>query len=329
MEQASLHRGQRALALAAVALAAFAALFTFTRSAFAITDNGGALRLANLDARAGTVLPTAAQVAAANALNAHATWNRFGTPQSLINYNGYLATGVSGDAVTVAKSFISGNAGLFRLSPAGVANLQLLNDSPMTGSPGHAVIFRQTFGGLSATEDGMITVGVVGDKVAYVSSSSAGDGAAPAAATLSPAAAWTIAAQNAGFNVALPNVLWSKVDRTTGWTGLQVGALRDLQRVRLTAFPTYTQGIRAAYEAIVVDTSGSATVGYRDFVDARTGEVLFRYDGVQNAADTGRAVSRPSAGTGTRIAADTVQCDPTATACVFAGTFPVTGTTIS
>ena len=123
----------------------------------------------------------------------------FGTPKSLIKYGGYLATGLSSDPVAAAKTFITNNKALFRLSDQGVSNLELLNDSPMVGSNGHAVLFRQTFGGLPATQDGLITVGVVDGKVAYVSSSSAGDGNAPAAAILSPKAAWILAAANVGY----------------------------------------------------------------------------------------------------------------------------------
>ena len=51
--------------------------------------------LPDLDARTGSVVPTAAQKQLASSLGAHATWNRFGTPQSLIKYGGYLATGLS------------------------------------------------------------------------------------------------------------------------------------------------------------------------------------------------------------------------------------------
>jgi hypothetical protein len=142
--------------------------------------------LPDLDARTGTVLPTAAQKQIVSGLGASASWNHFGTPQSLIKYGGYLATGLGTDPVTAAKTFVTDNKALFRLSDAGVSNLQLLNDSPMVGSDGHAVLFRQTFGGLPATQDGLITVGVVDGNVAYASSSSAGDGNPPAASALGP-----------------------------------------------------------------------------------------------------------------------------------------------
>ena len=45
----------------------------------------------DLDARTGNVDPTAAQQQIASSLGATVTWNRFGTPQSLIKYGGYLA----------------------------------------------------------------------------------------------------------------------------------------------------------------------------------------------------------------------------------------------
>ena len=116
-----------------------------------------------------------------------------------------------------------------------------LNDSPMVGSDGHAVIFRQTFGGLPATQDGLITVGVVNGKVAYVSSSSAGDGNAPVPRRSRRRRRGSSPPQNVGNPVSLVNVSAPKADETAGWTGLTVAGLR-LQRVRLTALPTPTAG---------------------------------------------------------------------------------------
>src|ERR1700746_188029 len=42
------------------------------------------------------IAPTAAQKQAVSALGAHAAWNSYGTPSSLIKVDGYLATGLSG-----------------------------------------------------------------------------------------------------------------------------------------------------------------------------------------------------------------------------------------
>ena len=118
--------------------------FALILAVFAVLPAAPALAIANVrdsqqglpdvDARTGSVVPTAAQKQLASSLGAHATWNRFGTPQSLIKYGGYLATGLSSDPVAAAKTFISSNKALFRLSTQGVSNLELLNDSPLVGS---------------------------------------------------------------------------------------------------------------------------------------------------------------------------------------------------
>nr|MBA3852607.1 hypothetical protein [Chloroflexota bacterium] len=172
-----------------------------------VHDHGG-----NVDERDGVVQPSAAQQAAAADLGATVRWNRFGTPSSLIRYGGFLASGLTGpDAPTVARSWLNQNKSLFKLTSTGASSLALESDSPMVRSKGHAVIFRQLFGGLKAARDGLITVGITGMpssgwKIAYVSSSSAGTQAAPATAVLSPQAAWRVAALDVGRAVSLSDI---------------------------------------------------------------------------------------------------------------------------
>ena len=73
--------------------------------------------LNDFDNRTGTVAPNSTQLGMVAGLGATATWNRFGTPASLMRDGGYLATGLSGpDAATVARNWISANKALFRLS---------------------------------------------------------------------------------------------------------------------------------------------------------------------------------------------------------------------
>jgi extracellular elastinolytic metalloproteinase len=312
--------------------AAFAATLTVlalfaAAPALAIGDVLGAQQgRPDLDARTGTVAPTAGQKDIVSSLGAHATWNRFGTPQSLIKYGGYLATGLGSDPVAAARTFISTNKALFRLSDQGVANLELLNDSPMVGSNGHAVLFRQTFGSLAATQDGLVTVGVVDGKVAYVSSSSAGDGAAPGAATLSAAAAWVAAANGVGRNVSILDVHYTKNDATTGWTALKVSGFDQYQRARLTAFPTYAQGVRPAYETIVIDTSGAWPTAYKEFVDAQSGKVWFRQNEVETLSDSTQTPSVVSGSTSISAPASTIGCDPSGLNCAYTGTLKVAAT---
>src|SRR3954471_1796876 len=65
------------------------------------------------------VAPTAAQLSAAGDLGARVTWNRFGTPSSVINFGGFVATGIKApDAVAAARQWVNANAALFRLPSA-------------------------------------------------------------------------------------------------------------------------------------------------------------------------------------------------------------------
>jgi hypothetical protein len=173
---------------------------------------------------------------------------------------------------------------LFRLADADVTALELVNAARMPGSSGRAVLFRQRFGGLSAAQDGMIVVGLVDGQVAYVSSSSVGSQSAPAEALLSPLEAWLSAATNVGRLLALPDL--SSLQQENGWTVFSAPGFAQRQRSRLVAFPTPTDGVKAAYETIVLDVRGGQAQAYTSFVDARTGEVLFRQNRVQNLAQT-------------------------------------------
>jgi extracellular elastinolytic metalloproteinase len=238
--------------------------------------------LPDFDSRVGKSEPTGAQLAQVANLGAQVKWNRFGTPQSLIKYGGFLATGLANDPVVAARDWIRTNRTLFRLSDPGVSNLELVNDSPMVGSQGHAIIFRQRFGNLPATHDAMITVGVTGGKVAYASSSLPGDAAAPGQATLSAVEAWLIAAANVNRSATLVQV--SNVIQQFTWTTFTVFGFSHPQRSRLVAFPTYTQGVRPAFETIVLDVQNGNALAYTVFVDAQTGAVLFRRNAVQQLA---------------------------------------------
>jgi extracellular elastinolytic metalloproteinase len=263
----------------------------------------------DVDTRQGRIEPTASQKSIVSNLGAEARWNRFGTPHSLIKHGGYLATGLTGDPVTAARNWIRANRALFRLSDQSVTRLQLLNDSKMRGSNGHAVIFRQRFGNLPAAQDGMITVGITNGKIAYVSSSAVGDDAAaltpvsdqaaldaakeeavdgeaaPAGITLTASAAWRKAALNVG-RIVLPNA-FTKYSKDNSWTLFTVLGFSHPQRARLVAFPT-TNGVRPAYETIVLDVKGGDSTAYTHFVDAQTGQILFRQNRVYQIAAGGK-----------------------------------------
>ena len=229
------------------------------------------------DYRTGSVLPSAQQLAAVKTMGAEANWNRFGTVHSLSKRADYLATGLSGTPEQQARAFIRANAALFRLSAASVADLELVNEGVTPDNAARAVLFRQRFGSFAAAVDGLITVGVVGGKVYYVSSSSAGDQPLPGAARLTPRQAWTLAAADLGRKVSA-NAVQQVLDRTAtqGWHLLDVKGFAQPQRARLVAVPMPSGGVRQAYETIVLDVNAANVLAFVSFVDAETGAVLKR-----------------------------------------------------
>jgi extracellular elastinolytic metalloproteinase len=238
--------------------------------------------LGDVDARVGSLAPTAAQRSAVSGLGATARWNRFGTPQSLIKYGGYLGTGLSGDPAAAARAWLNRNRAIFKLSAAQVSALELVNVQRMAQSNGRAVLFRQKFGNLPAAVDGMVTVGVVSGKVAYASSSLAPTTATPQAASLTAVQAWLDAAQNVGRTVAASAVSGVRTD-DVGWTIFRVAGFAQDQRARLRALPAPDGTVRAVFETNVVDVEGGAALAYTSFVDASTGDVLVRHGQVDHS----------------------------------------------
>ena len=230
----------------------------------------------DLDRRQGRREPSAAQLAAVEALDAAVRWNDFGTPQSLIRYGGHLATGLSKDPVVAVRQWLRDNRGLFRLSRSAVATLRVVRVVPVGG--GEAVTLRQRFDGLPAAAGGTVALGVTDGKLAYVSSSLAGGGGVPAA-TVGLKTAFSRAAKNVGFAVDAADVsVGPKVD---GWNRLRVSGFAKQQSARLVAVPTPVDGIRPAYQTFLWEDAAAFT----HFVDARTGRVLIRLDEVDHAGE--------------------------------------------
>ncbi|MDP9384650.1 MAG: M36 family metallopeptidase [Actinomycetota bacterium] len=231
----------------------------------------------NRDARTGRVAPTAAQRAAADRLGTRVRWNAFGTPSTLIRHGGYLATGLGDDAPAAARAFLTANRDLFRLSPEAIADLELVNDAPL--GKGHAVLLRQRFGDLKPTQDGLVAVGVVDGKITYVSSSLSGDAGAPAPATLTAVDAYRAAAADVGRNLAADAISAGGLNR--GWFEFGVEGSAETQRARLVALPT-PQGTRTAWETLILDND-EGPFAVTHFIDARTGDVLYRTSRVDYA----------------------------------------------
>lgn len=238
--------------------------------------------LPDIDNRVGAILPTAAQLSRVSTLGARADWNKFGTINTLVKDGGYISTGLTGEPVAAAREWIRVNRELFKLSEAGVAGLQLVNDGRMPYSDAHFVLFRQSFGGAVPTQDGQINVSIINGNVFHVWSSSAGDQAAPAAATLTPQQAWLAAATSVTQDLPVPvgSITNAVADANNNWTLLSVVGFPQVQQVRLTVLPIPSGGVRPAYEANVVFNSGHLTVAYTVFVDAVSGNVLQRVNRV-------------------------------------------------
>jgi len=249
---------------------------------------GGQGSVSDFDARTGQVNPTASQKSAVSTLGASATWNRFGTPHSLIKYGGYLATGLSGaTAADAARNWLNANKALFKLNSAGTTSLELVSDNQLVRSNGHAVLFRQLFGGLSAAQDGMVALGLVGSpsagwKLAYVSSTIAGSQAAPAGAGISANQAWLAAAHDVNLPGSAGDI--AKVHTEYDWTVFTVAGYPQLQRARLRALPIPGAGVRPVFETDVQKVQGATAIAFVSLVDAVTKKVWLRWNAVDEAA---------------------------------------------
>ena len=222
----------------------------------------------------------------------------------LFNEDGYLSGAADGSAVDVARSFVSEHRDLFKLSDEGVASLEVVRDTPLYDSPdlvrardgeqverpdvAHVVLFRQTFGDLVAGWDGLLTVGVQRDgRVGWVSSSVTGDETVSGTRSLGAVAALQAAAQDVGLDLGT----LSPVEAQGPWTTFSSSLVRDVQRARLMALPTPTDGVRLVWETTLLKADhddrehAGEPAAFISFVDAATGEVLLRDNRVDHLAE--------------------------------------------
>src|SRR5215510_10401046 len=260
------------------ALAGLVAVITVTGLAIAAASNNPALAsrsdtsrhsgtqgdtaaAKDKDNRRGHVSPSATQRAKADALDAIVSWNNYGTPAMLLSKGRPLATGLGGNAAAAARAYIANNRDLLGLTKSTADSLRLLTVAPM--GEGAAVLFRQRYGSLNPGVDGLLAIGVRHGAAYYVSSSLTRDSAAPAAATLSAAAAQKVAIGDSGR------------------------ADAKVMKTALVAVPTAT-GARSAYMITIgADLQGTngSPVAYATYVDARDGSILLREDLVDHDSD--------------------------------------------
>ena len=77
----------------------------------------------------------------------------------------------------------------------------------------------------------------------------------------------------------------SNLRSENGWRVLDVKGYSDPARARLVGVPTPTNGVRRAYEVLLMDVAGVDPIGAVSYIDAETGALLLRDGIVAYAAD--------------------------------------------
>jgi hypothetical protein len=231
----------------------------------------------DLDARGGRVDPPVARQRAAAAPGEIVRWNRFGTAEivtasaSATASGEALAEGLPADPVEAARQWVAQRADLYGLSAEDAAGLELLRSTPL--GLGHAVLLRQTFGDLPAGIDGLVGVGVVDGTVVQAWSSLTRDTQLTGELELTAEDAVRRAVGGDGAVTAA-----GRADR---WTLVRVDGLDEPVRARPVAVPTPLEGVRPAWEVLLMDPAASEGVGR--MIDAEGGDVLVQTDLVDHA----------------------------------------------
>lgn len=229
----------------------------------------------DFDVRPGALEPSDAALTTADA-----RWNRFGTVHVLYDPDGFLSTGLVGDAETVAREWIAAHRDLFGLSLASVEALVLERDAHFHGSSARVFLFNQVVDGVPVRHDGRIKIGLVDGHVFWVSSSSIGEAPALDSPSIDGRDAWIQAAFGLGLDVSLADLSAPTSDGS--WDVFDVAGLSHPQRARPVALGVPGQGAVPAWETIVVHMADDGHLtGYTTFVDARTGERLVGQNRVQ------------------------------------------------
>lgn len=270
----------------------------------------GGLDAETADLRVGSVLPTVQQRDLVAELGARATWNPFGTPKVLTRDDAGFFTGPSEAApVEVAREFVRDHAVLFGLdadatTPARLAVVKAvpLTEGPQTrakrlGQPvdwsdnAHVVTFRQVFDGRPAALDGLLTVGMDPQgRVGWASASTTADARVTNTVTLSMVDAYLAAARDARIEIDRDDVELLETLTPLGARVLRRAGVQDQQTVRLVAVPTPRDGVRLAFEAVVLRSLTDGVEhphAYLSMVDAQTGEVLHRSNRLQHLSADG------------------------------------------
>jgi hypothetical protein len=282
------HMSTRFLCLGVLVAASIAALALPSAGRAVVNIEGVTPQaLPDYDSRA-SVAPSRDQIAAANALGADVSWNRFGVASTVSNAGHFITTGLQApDAVSAARQWLEANKTLFKLDSTD--SLAAETTQPFVGTTDdYAIVFRQVVDGVPTT-DGIATVALVGSKgagwkVVYASSSLAGGSTDTTGSNqLNPAEAWTAAANEAGVNTSVLDVRSQSTQ--AGATTLAVDGLSQAQQVTKAVFATPHDGAVAAYNASVTTNDDGNLQSYQVVVDAQTGDLLYRQNQVDYLSD--------------------------------------------
>ncbi|HVL65044.1 MAG TPA: M36 family metallopeptidase [Actinomycetota bacterium] len=241
-------------------------------------DEAGVLE--EYDRRAGSIAPTPEQQAIVASLGGTARWNRFGTPISLINFDGVLARGLTGAPEDAVRAWVEQHAALFRLSESDLRGLVLQHVLPI-GDDAYSVQFRQSYDGVLSTVDGRITLGIARGDLVYVSSSAAPGTEFETQPALSPRDALLAAAADVGFRIGVSDLAAARPQ--DDWKVFDVAGVSEPARARLRALPTPTEGTRLVYETLLIDNNHEHghPEAWVHFVDALTGKSWRRESRIQ------------------------------------------------
>jgi extracellular elastinolytic metalloproteinase len=157
---------------------------------------------------------------------------------------------------------------------------------PANPDVAHVVLFGQTFGDRSAAWDGLLVIGVQHDgRVGWVSSSVTGDTEVSGFESLNPVQAIEAAAADVDLDL---GALESVDTPDDDWTTFAADLVADVQRARLLALPTPSDGVRLVWEVTLLkgdhDDHGHPAA-FISFVDAESGKVWLRNNQVDHLAE--------------------------------------------
>jgi extracellular elastinolytic metalloproteinase len=236
--------------------------------------------LPDIDRRGAPRAPSTRQEALAADLGAQVRWNEFGTPQSLLNHDGYLSDRLDGDAADVARAWLRDNAALFRLSRTAVDSLALVRSTPL--GDGTAVLLEQRVDDLPVAGGGQVSLAVDDGRVAYVSSSIVGNVGRSGSAKLSARQAVQTALRDVGRRGAADAV--TPAGRARGWQRFEVDTFTNPASARRVALALTRGGVVPAYQTFILDNDDEP-LAFTHVIDARTGQVVLRSDEVDYAGE--------------------------------------------